>query len=424
MGKNKFSDLMDKIYSNDNNEKANQELRFSELLEFYKKNFQDEKVWLFSTPGRTEIGGNHTDHNHGRVLAGSVNLDTIAVAAPVENNIVTLFSEGYSEAFKVNLDNLSKAPDEEGTTAALIRGVAAFFRKNNFQAGGFNAVVSSRVPVGSGLSSSASFEVLIATIFNHFYNGDKVPVKTMAIAGQFAENEFFGKPCGLMDQMACAYGGIVEIDFKNPRDPQTEQVDFSLKDYGYNLIVVNTGGSHADLTDDYAAIPAEMKKVAAFFGKRTLRDIKESEFFQNLSELRKKTGDRAVLRAQHFLAENKRVLEQIESLKNKDIVTFFKLIIESGNSSFRWLQNIFSTKQIEEQGVAVALALTERFISGHHPGACRVHGGGFAGTIQVFIHRDDLEEYINEIGAVFGKESVTVLSIRKQGTVCLGNLEI
>ena len=392
---------------------------FEELVEKFKKIFQKNDLHFFSTPGRTEIGGNHTDHNHGRVLAGSVNLDSIAVAAKTGSNTVTVHSEGYAEPFIVNLDQLEKIADEKETTSALIRGIVARFNQLGFQIGGFNAFITSDVLPGSGLSSSASIEVLIGTIFNYLFNNGKISPQQIAIIGQFAENEYFGKPCGLMDQTTCAVGGIVTIDFKHPKEPVVKKVNFDFASQNYSLLVVDTEGNHANLTDEYASIPREMKSVAIEFNVEVCREIQYGEFIKKIKILRPKVGDRAILRAFHFLGDNDRVAKQVEALELGDFQKFLSLVNASGNSSFKWLQNIYTTKNVHEQGVSLALAITEKYISDIGEGACRVHGGGFAGTIQVFLPNAAVSEYIELIESVFGEGKAVVLSIRPYGTIYL-----
>ncbi len=393
--------------------------RFDQLIEKFKQIFHQSDLHLFSTPGRTEIGGNHTDHNHGRVLAGSVNLDSIAVAAINQSNMITLHSEGYPQPFLVNLDQLDKIASEAGTTSALIRGIAARFKQLGFHIGGFNAWVASDVLPGSGLSSSASIEVLIGTIFNALFNGSKVPPQTIALIGQFAENEYFGKPCGLMDQTTCAVGGIITIDFQNPKEPVVRKVHFDFASQSYSLLVVDTGGNHADLTDEYAAVTKEMKAVAQALGADVCRQIRYHDLIAKINEIRPRLGDRAILRAIHFLGDNARVLEQVSALEKGDFKRFLMLVNESGNSSFKWLQNIYTTKNVREQGVALALAVTEKFIADLGEGACRVHGGGFAGTIQVFLPNAGVTDYIQLIESIFGTGKALVLSIRPHGSLYL-----
>ncbi|MCB0730599.1 MAG: galactokinase, partial [Ignavibacteriae bacterium] len=329
--------------------------------------------------------------------------------------------EGYDKPFKVNINELFKINTEEGTTSSLIKGIAYKIKELGFKLGGFNAFMTSNVLPGSGLSSSASVEVLIGSVFNVLFNENKIDNKEIAKIGQWAENNYFGKPCGLMDQMACALGGIISIDFEDPQNPNIEKVDYNFDKQNYKLLIVDTGGSHADLTNDYASIPNEMKLIAKFFHKNVCREINYSEFLNEIKEIRKTTGDRAILRAFHFLKENERVHNQFNALQKKDFNQFLKLVNDSGNSSFKWLQNIYSTQNVKEQSVSLALALTEEFISTKGEGACRVHGGGFAGTIQVFLHNDYVSEYKNFIETIFGKGKAQILKIRSQGSICLNN---
>ncbi|MDA3823677.1 MAG: hypothetical protein PF450_13845, partial [Bacteroidales bacterium] len=333
--------------------------------------------------------------------------------------VVTVYSEGFEGAFVVDLKDLSVNDKEKETTNSLIRGIAARFSELGYKIGGFNACMTSNVLAGSGLSSSASVEVLFGNIFSALYNENKILPVELAIIGQYAENNFFGKPCGLMDQVACAMGGIVTIDFKNPAEPVIKKVDFDFAAQNYNLLVVNTGGSHADLTEDYAAVPTEMKKVAKHFGASVCRELTIEQLLPEITALRTETGDRAVLRALHFLAENERVVDQVNALEKNDFKSFLELIKASGNSSFKWLQNVYTSKKVDEQGVSLALALSEKYILDAKEGACRVHGGGFAGTIQVFLPSSLVDGYMNLMESVYGKGSVYVLKIRPVGTVCL-----
>lgn len=395
--------------------------RYAKIVEKYYEIFgQDcDEAVLFSTPGRTEVGGNHTDHNFGRVLAAGVNLDSVAAASKTDDSVITVYSEGYPDPFVVDLRHLSPKAKEEGTTSALVRGTAARFHELGFDIGGFNAYISSNVLIGSGLSSSASIEVLLGTILNHFYNQGKIKPETLSMIGQYAENRYFNKPCGLMDQIACAVGGFVAIDFKNPSDPLIRRVNFDFDSQDYSLLVVDTGGNHADLTEDYASIPLEMKKVAQLLGAEVCREITYDQIAQNIARLRSEAGDRAVMRAMHFLDENQRVHYQVQALESGDFKRFLQLVIESGNSSFKWLQNCYTMKNPKEQNIALALAITEKFLQGKEPGAYRVHGGGFAGTIQVFMHNSYLNEYVSQMKTVFGEKAATVLRVRPLGTICI-----
>jgi len=422
-GKNLFSreewDQLSQLYGTDEDDLQKQIRRYQRILDAYIRLFGTDRVNFYSAPGRTELGGNHTDHNHGKVLAASVNLDVVAAVGESPKNRIILFSEGYPKEFVVDLTRLDPIPAEMGTTSALIRGIAARFVEKGYKIGGFRAFVSSDVLPGSGLSSSAAIEVLIGTILNERYNSGKIPPEEIAAIGQFAENVFFGKPCGLMDQMASAVGGVVEIDFRNPEKAEVKRVSFDLNAFGYSLLIVNTGGSHADLSADYAAIPEEMRAVARFFGKAFLRDVSEVAVFSRAEVLRKQVGDRALLRAFHFFAENARVIRQVQALEAKKFLEFLKLVTESGNSSWKWLQNVTRSGNPEEQSLALALALSENFIQEKGAGACRVHGGGFAGTIQVFLPQKWVDVYVSRMEAVFGKGSVLNVCIRPAGAMRL-----
>lgn len=399
------------VYANDLTE---QKARYEKLAEDFRSFFStDVDAEFFSAPGRTEVGGNHTDHQHGCVLAAAINLDIIAAAVKRDDNIIVLKSAEYENYDTVDISALDVVPEEKESSAALIRGVCARCRDLGYKIGGFNAYTISSVLKGSGLSSSAAFEVLIVTVLNHFYNDDAIDPVTVAQIAQYAENVYFGKPSGLLDQTACSVGGFSYIDFNDPSLPVMEKIDFDLSKYGYNLCIVDTKGSHADLTGEYAAIPTEMKKVAEFFGKEVLRDVDESEFRNNIAQLRKAAGDRAVLRAMHFFDDNRRAKEEADALKAQDFEHFKELVISSGRSSFMKLQNVFASSAPSEQGLTVALAITEDMLAGK--GAYRVHGGGFAGTIQAYVPDELLDNYINAIDAVFGEGSCHVLSVRSAG---------
>lgn len=372
-----------------------------------------EGVRFFSAPGRTEIGGNHTDHQAGRVLAAGVNLDTVAIAAPTDNGVITVYSEGYDGALVVDTAALDKVESEKETSMALIRGVAARFTQLGHKVGGFNAIVTSSVFKGSGLSSSAAFEVLMADILSGLYNDGKLTGLEMAQISQYAENEYFGKPSGLMDQAASALGGLVTIDFRKA-DPKVENVDFDFASKGYALVVVGAGGNHADLTAEYAAIPTEMKQVAAEFGGKVLREVLPEQVEEGIAALRGKVSDRAILRALHFFDENQRVGEQVDALKKGDIDEFFRLIIASGESSWKLLQNVYVAGSTEEP-LALALEMSRRMLEGK--GAWRIHGGGFAGTILTFVPNDMLKTFTRKMEDVFGAHSCTVLDIRHAGAI-------
>lgn len=372
------------------------------------------KSFTFSAPGRTEISGNHTDHQHGCVLAAAVNLETVAKVTLNGTDRICVRSEGYA-AVVIDLKDLTVHEEEKNTTAALVRGVAAAFSKRGAKLQGFDAEVRSTVLPGSGLSSSAAFEVLIGTICNELFYDRKLSAVEIAQIGQYAENVYFGKPCGLMDQTASSVGGMVFIDFQNPAKPVVEKLDFDFEKAGHALCIIDSGADHADLTDEYAAIPGELKEVCRFFGKEVLREIPEADFFAALPELRHRVPDRAILRAIHFYQENKRVQLQAQALRDGDFETFLRLVSESGRSSWMYLQNITPAGATEHQNVAVALALCDTLLGGR--GAYRVHGGGFAGTVQAFVPMDMLDAFKSGIERVLGEGKCHVLSIRAQGGI-------
>ena len=396
-----------------------QSMRYSRMLKKHEEIVGTQGgVYMISAPGRTEIGGNHTDHNRGKVLAAAVNLDTLAAVTPRSDMLVNIHSEGYAP-LSLSLEDLAARPEEEGTTAALVRGVAFKMQEEGLKIGGFDAAMTSPVRGGSGLSSSAAVEVLICAIFDELYNGGgKLTAKRRAQISQFAENVYFGKPSGLMDQMASSVGGLAYIDFQED-DPEVQAVAYDFAAKGYALVVVNTGGSHDDLTPDYAAIPAEMRAVAAYFGEENLRRVLPESFVQAIPQLRKKLGiphaDRAIMRAAHYFAENRRVAEQAAALLRDDLEEFFQLIIESGRSSYCYLQNIFA--RTENQELSLALMLGEQMLG--KDGAWRVHGGGFAGTTLNFVPQKKLESFVRDMEAVFGAHSCNILDIRPIGPACI-----
>ncbi len=368
----------------------------------------------FSAPGRTEIGGNHTDHQRGRVLAGAVNLDTLGAVRPNGSSLIRIQSQGYPLC-TVSLQELEVRPREFNTTTALIRGIAARFVQLGCQAEGFDAYVTSTVLPGSGLSSSAAFEVLIGTVINGLFFENRLTQPEIAAVGQYAENVYFGKPCGLMDQMASAVGGMVTIDFYDRENPVIEKVDFDFAACGHALCILDSRASHADLTDEYAAITGELKAICGFFGKEVLTQIPEADFYEAIPQLREACGDRAVLRAIHFYGENKRVPQQVEALRTGDFQKFLSFVKESGFSSWMHLQNVIPAGYIQKQDVALVLGLCQSLLGNR--GAYRVHGGGFAGTVQAFVPYDILEEFQREIDRVLGEGACHVLSIRPQGGV-------
>lgn len=376
------------------------------------------EVSLFSVPGRSELSGNHTDHNHGCVIAASIDLDIIALASTRPDGIVRVKSEGFQEDSIDIKSYTTPNPADMGRSRALIAGMCAGFTNAGYITGGFDAYTTSNVLKGSGLSSSAAFEVMIGNILNHLYNGGMVDNIEIAKIAQYAENEFFGKPSGLMDQVASAAGGIVAIDFADPKNPIIEPINLDLTARGYSLCIVNTGGSHADLTDEYAAVPAEMKAVAAHFGRPHLRGLAEAELIPEIPALRGKLGDRAILRTLHFIAENRRVAEQKSALSEGNLSRFFEEVIASGRSSFCYLQNVYSVKDINTQGLSLALCLAEGYLAGRSA-AWRVHGGGFAGTIQAYVRTGDVAGFQKLTDAVFGRAACAELHIRQEGALKL-----
>lgn len=375
------------------------------------------QVLLVSAPGRTEIGGNHTDHNNGKVLAAAVNLDTLAAVSGREDLKVRVFSEGY-DPMEMDITDLTPLQEEENTTAALIRGVAAKLKTLGYKIGGFDAVVTSTVRAGSGLSSSAAFEVMTCAVFDALYNGWVMDAKVRAQVSQYAENMYFGKPSGLMDQMASSVGGLTYIDFKD-EIAKIEEVSFDFSTHGMSLVVVNTGGSHDDLTHDYAAIPAEMHAVADVFGEKNLRGVRPEQFMRSIPQVREalkeRNADRAILRAAHYFSENRRVVEEMEALRRNDLSAFLQTVKESGYSSFMYLQNIFANPACQE--LALALMLAESRLQGK--GAWRVHGGGFAGTTLNFVPQKELTSFVKDMEEVFGSHSCNVLDIRPEGAACI-----
>ena len=372
--------------------------------------------FTYSAPGRTEISGNHTDHQHGCVLAAAVNLETVADVDLVAENVITVSSEGYP-SFSIDLDDLQVRPEEKNTTIALVRGVVSGFTQRGAVLHGFQMKAHSSVLPGSGLSSSAAFEVLVGTIINDlFCDGKFTPIEIAQIA-QYAENVYFGKPCGLMDQMASSVGGLVFIDFANPAEPVVEQIDFDFDATNHALCIIDSGADHADLTDEYGAIPGELAQICRWFGKKTLRHVPQKDFLEAIPDLRGSIPDRAILRAIHVYQENERVRKQVQALKDNNFSTFLRLVTESGKSSWTYLQNIYPAGETDLQPVAVALAMCDTLLQGK--GAYRVHGGGFAGTVQAFVPFDMLEDFKQNIEAVLGMDSCHVLSIRSEGGIRL-----
>ena len=398
----------------DDNAILYQKERYINSLEKYISIYDNDDVEIFSAPGRTEVCGNHTDHQQGEVLAGAINKDAIAVVKKSDEQVVRVVSEGY-DMIVINLDELEYQDAERETTKSLIKGVLFKTKELGYVIGGFQAYITSDVLIGAGLSSSAAFETLIGTILSGLYNQMAIDPIVIAQIGQFAENKYFGKPCGLMDQMACSVGALVHIDFSNKDIPMVQRVAFDLHKQGYSLCITDTKGSHADLTADYAAIPEEMKKVANFFGKEILLGITLEEILSHFEQLRALAGDRAVLRSIHFIYENRRVQNAVKALEDENVEKFLDEIKASGDSSYKYLQNVYSNSDVTNQSVSLALALSEAFLAGH--GVCRVHGGGFAGTIQAFVENEFVKEYRSKMNEVFGADSCNVLQIRKYGGI-------
>ena len=406
-----FADRLADIYV-DTAKIPYQTKRYINAITTYEKHFGTDVVEIYSAPGRSEIGGNHTDHQHGEVLAASINNDAIAIVKALDEPTVKVISDGY-DLITISLDNLTRKEEEEGTTISLIKGVLAGFVEHGHKVGGFQAYITSDVLIGAGLSSSAAFETIIGTIISGLYNDMTISPIEIAIIGQYAENVYFGKPCGLMDQMACSVGSLVHIDFANPADPMVERVEFDLDAHGYSLCITDTKGSHADLTPDYAAIPAEMKAAAACFGKEVLGEVSKEEVLANLNVIREQVNDRAALRAIHFIYENERVHKEVAALQSDQFDTFLQTVKDSGDSSYKYLQNVYTCHDVEHQNVSVALALSDILLGKN--GVSRVHGGGFAGTIQAFVKNEAVSEYKKGMETLFGEGACDVLKIRKYG---------
>ena len=389
-----------------------QKQRYVNAIESYIEEFGEDDVEIYSAPGRSEVGGNHTDHQHGEILAASINLDAIGIVKKTDDMKVSILSKGYTLT-TISLENLDMQEEEKETTIALIKGVVAGLANRGYKIGGFKAYITSDVLIGAGLSSSAAYETLIGNIVSGLYNNMSVSAEEIAIIGQFAENVYFGKPCGLMDQMACSVGNMVHVDFADINNPKVEKVTFDLNKYGYSLCITDTKGSHADLTADYAAVPEEMKKVAAFFRKEVLLGLTVDDVLENIVKIREQVGDRGVLRALHFIRENERVQKEVSYLSDEDIEGFLKTVAASGNSSYKYLQNVYSNADVQHQNVSLALAISEDFLGDN--GVSRVHGGGFAGTIQAFVKNDIVIEYQKIMDKVFGQGACSVLKIRKYG---------
>lgn len=407
---NVYNDTFLDIYV-DQEQLEHQKSRYVQAIEKFIDLYGDQEVSVYSTPGRSEVCGNHTDHQHGEVLAAAINLDIIAVVAKEDTKIKILSDDYDIEA--IHIDDLTLRENEKESSEGLIRGILARFQQLQHKIGGFVGYMTSDVLQGSGLSSSAAFEVMIGTILSGMYNDMKVDPVTIAKIGQYSENVYFGKPCGLMDQCACSVGSLIHIDFKDNENPIVEKINVDFPRFHHSLCIVDVHASHADLTEDYASIPEELKEVDHFFHQEYLRDVDEKEFYEHLTEVREAVNDRAVLRAIHVFKENKRVQQAVQSLKQEDFDTFKTIVKASGESSFKYLQNIYSNHYVGQQAVSLALALSENLLGAH--GVCRVHGGGFAGTIQAFVEDDYVEAYKQGIEKYFGEGSCHILKIRKYG---------
>lgn len=406
-----YDDLLLDIYI-DPDRLSYQKNRYIEAIQSYITQFGEDNVEIYSAPGRSEIGGNHTDHQHGEVLAASINNDAIAIVKALNESCVKIISDGF-DLITISLDDITLREEEKESTTALVKGVLAGMKQHGYQIGGFQAYITSDVLIGAGLSSSAAYETLIGTILSGLYNNMNVSAVEIAMIGQYAENVYFGKPCGLMDQMACSVGNLVHVDFAVPGNPRVEKVDFDMNKHGYSLCITDTKGSHADLTADYAAVPEEMKKVARFFGKEVLSEVNKDMLLSQITKIRQTVGDRGVLRALHFVCENERVRREVEALKKEQIDDFLAAVKASGDSSFKYLQNVYSNSDVQHQNVSIALALSDMFLGAN--GVSRVHGGGFAGTIQAFVKHEAVTDYQKQMNAVFGEGSCSTLKIRKYG---------
>ena len=391
-----------------------QRQRYLDAISQFESNFSVKDISIYSAPGRSEIGGNHTDHQRGEVLVAAVNLDAIAIVQPTKEEVVEVLSNGF-EKVTVSLADLEKKEEEEGTTKALIKGVLKALQVRGYHLGGFLAYITSDVLIGAGLSSSAAFEVLIGTIVSGLYNHMEISPVEIAIMGQYAENVYFGKPCGLMDQMASSVGNLVHIDFEKENEPVIDKVECDFETFGYSLCITDTKSSHADCTPEYAQVPKEMKQVAAVFGKEVLRQVTMEELLSKMEEVRTAAGDRGALRAIHFLTENERVKKETQALNTGDFKSFLQNVKASGDSSFKYLQNVYMNKDVTHQNVSLALALSEVVLG--DCGTCRVHGGGFAGTIQAFVKNEAVNKYQKAMNNHFGEGACSVLKIRKYGGI-------
>lgn len=388
--------------------------RYERTAGDFKAAFGYEASSVFSAPGRSEICGNHTDHNLGKAVGASINLDMLAFAAKRDDGVICIKAAGFDD-ITIDTHDLDMREEEKNSSAALVRGVCRKLSDMGYSIGGFDAFTTNDVLKGSGLSSSAAFEIMMSFIINSFYNEEKIDAKTMAVASQYAENVYFGKGSGLLDQLSCAFGGIISIDFKDPADPVVEKLPFDFTSTGYSMVITDTRCDHADLSGDYDAIKGEMQAVSQHFGKEHLRDVEYGEFYAALPELKVTLSERAIIRAFHYFNENKNVENLAYALQANDFDTFLSIVNRSGNSSFKYLQNIYSDKNPTSQGMSLAICLSENILNGR--GASRVHGGGFGGTMQAYVPNDMVEEYVNEMESVFGKGCCYLLKIRNVGPV-------
>lgn len=390
--------------------------RYMEIAKGFSDTFGCDDFELFTSPGRTEIGGNHTDHNHGKIVAGSVHMDCIAAAAKNHTDKVRIVSKTYGQDITIDLNDLEPCEPYAGTEC-LLKGILKGLRNRGYEINGFNVYTTSNVPGGAGVSSSASFEMLICTIADYFFNGYQRDLIAYAKAGQYSENIYWKKGSGLLDQLACAAGGIITIDFSNIENPELKKVDCNFSDLGLDLVIINTGGSHADLSEEYSSIPNEMKSVAKFFGKEVLADITEQDVISHAKEIRTACGDRSLLRALHFFAENRRVDKEVAALEAKDRDAFLANVTASGNSSWKWLQNCYVNAAPNEQSISCALALAENYLETIPGSACRVHGGGFAGVIAAFVPKAETDAFCTYMNQMMGTESTYVIHIRRHGSI-------
>lgn len=411
--------LMGELYGED---KVQENVgRYCDLVEKFAKEFGDKEILMFSSPGRTEISGNHTDHNHGKVLAGSINLDCVGIAAKNDSSKVNIVSETFDQRFTIELDQMEPSEKKAGTMD-LVKGLMKGFQESGYEIGGFDAYITSNVISSAGVSSSAAFEMLLCSMMNKFFNDNRMDTVAYAHIGKYAENVYWDKASGLLDQMACAVGGLITIDFKEPTAPVVEKIDFDFASQNHSLIIVQTGRGHADLSADYSSVPNEMKKVAEYFGKEVCAEITEEQVLEHLKAVREYAGDRSVMRALHFFEENKRVETMVAALKNGNFAEFLSGITASGNSSWKWLQNCYTNSSYQEQGISVALALTELFIAKKQKGACRIHGGGFAGVIMTMLPNEIVDEYVAYIEKALGEGSAYRMSIRPYGAFCVNDM--